>query len=240
MARKHPPPDLGADFVGEDHDPNDAPDAPGRRRVTITSKDPRITLTAWLISKPDDGVPRPRYLLHERPGSTSLQQFAGSDPVVQTFTIKFDGRRRSSIEGQITRLKTFLQRTASNGEPPVVKVSGSGILHPELNWRITALDPQTDRSLFLDSGDRCLFVCGLTLTQQIQDRLLTESIAAFKKRGQGKGIRVRTTRVRAGENSLYDVAKRVFHDPSAAREIAVANNLTLARRLRVGQRLRLP
>jgi hypothetical protein len=238
MARKHPPPDLMGEFIGEDQDPRDNP---GRRRVTIASKDPRITLTAWLISKPDDGVPKPRYTFHERPGNLSLTQYVGSDPVTLTFTIKFDGDRERSVEGKVTALKRLLQRTASNGEPPIVKVAGMGILHPELNWRVTALDPDTARSLFLANGDRHLAVYAVTLTQQIEDRLLTESTKAFKKKGQGPGIRNRKTKVRSGEHSLYDVAKRVYHDPSAAKEIAIANpGTSLNRRLKVGQTLRLP
>lgn len=235
MARTHPnPSNAMGEFIGEDQDPRQNP---GRRRVSIASRDPRLEVSGWLISKPDDGMPKPRFQFHERPGAQSLTQYVGSDPVVQTFVMKFDGDRTRSVEGKITDLKRFLQRTASNGEPPVVKVAGMGILHPEFNWRVTSVEPDTARSLFLDNGDRHLFVCTVTLTQQIQDRLLTETIRRGKK---ARGISHRTVRVRDGERTLYDVARRVFHDPSAAREIAVANNLPLSRRLHKGQRLRLP
>jgi hypothetical protein len=223
------------DLIGQD-----VVTAPGLYRFSLSSRDPRINVTGWLVGKPTEGVPRPRYTQHERPGDFDLLQYVSHDLFEQTIPIKF-GDGTDSVEGRIAQLERLLRRTAKNGEPPIVKAAGHGVLHPEYNWRVVGLDPVDDRILFFTGqNDRRLYVANVILRQQVAENVLTESISKSRRRDAGAGLRNRTVTVREGERTLYQVAKRYFRDPSAAREIAVANGITLSTRLKAGRKLRLP
>lgn len=239
MARTKPKPNMEQQDVDLRHA---NVDPPARYRVSLSSRDPDINVTGWLIGKPTDGTPKPKYTAHERPGDFDLVQYVGHEPFEQAFPIKFDGEGERSVEAKITDLHRLMRRTAKGDtEPPVVKVLGNGVLHPEYNWRVVAAEEDIGRRLYLPDGDRRLYVAVVSLRQQVTERVLAESIRAFRRKGRGPGIRNRTTTVRHGETSLYNVAKRVYRDPSKAADIATANPpKTLGGRLKVGERLRLP
>lgn len=211
-------------------------------RVAITSSDPDIDLRARLTGRPTAALRRPRYETQDLPGEVGIVKYAGHEPVEQAIPMKFDrAAERESVEARIRLLERLVQRTASNDEPPIVKVRGNGVLHQGFNWRVASIDEDTARTRYLPNGDRMLFACTVNLIQQVDERVLAESLAAFRRRGQGPGIRTRTTKVRQGESSLYDVARRVYRDPSRASDIARANpGRRLGERLKVGWTLRLP
>lgn len=214
---------------------------PGPFKFAFTSKDPRILLTGQLAGKPEDGVPRPSYVTNDRPGSTGIVQYTGSEPREQIIPIKFDGSG-DPIEGRLHTLYELMRPTARDNKPPIIRASGDGVMHQTFEWRIVGADVDHDRTLYVPgTGIRRFWTARVTLRQQVQENLLDESLKAFNRGGKGEGIRPRYYTVKVGERTLYDVAKHALGDPSAAREIAIANPGTfLSTRLRAGQKLRLP
>lgn len=212
-----------------------------RGRVSITSTDPELGIRAHLIDKPD-APRRPRYQTQERPGRVSINRYVGQDPVEQTLVVKFDGTGGDSVEDRIRTLEQFLRPVASNDEPPVLKVRGDGVLHPGFDWRMLTLDEDRGRRKYVPhTGDRMVYVATVTLRQHVDERQLAESLRRLNRRGQGRGITNRTVKVRQGENSLYDVSRRVYNgDPSRATDIARANGRRLGARLKPGTSLRIP
>jgi hypothetical protein len=67
---------------------------------------------------------------------------------------------------------------------------------------------------------RCRYETEITLTQHVTANSLNETLRQTKA---ARGLKTRTTRVKAGEETLYDVARRYYGDPSRASDIARAN-----------------
>lgn len=211
-----------------------------RGRVQLTSADPDLEIRAHLIGTPT-ARRRPRYQTQDRPGRLGRPQYLGQDPIEQTFTVKFDGDG-DSIESRIRTLEMFLRPVAANDEPPIVKVKGEGVHHPGLGWRMLDLDEEISRRRYVTrSGERKVYVAAVTLVQHVADRELAESLGRLNRRGRGKGISNRTVKVRQGEDSFYDISRRVYDgDPSRATDIARANGRRIGARLRAGTSLRIP
>jgi LysM domain len=214
--------------------------------VWIGSEVPLIDVTARLIDKPHVTAPRPKFTTQDRPLRFGLTQYVGHDLYEMALRIKLDNGG-SSVEGRIRRLESLAERKPIGGgrlEPPVVKVLGPGIRHQRLKWRITAIDEETERAKYTAGGKDCtLYVATVRLVQHVVDRVLAESLRAVSPANRERGIRNRTITVKAGETSLYDVAKRVYGDPQKAADIANANpgrSLRLGSRLKPGMRLRVP
>jgi hypothetical protein len=214
--------------------------------VRLIALDPEIEVQARLVGKPRLTPPQPRYETQQRPGRLSLVLYAGHDPYKLELPIKLDNRDRRSVEGKIDRLHDLAERKrwAGRFEPPIVRVAGQGIPRTYLRWRVEEIVEDTDRSLYRthDAGEkdqRHLYVCTVRLVQRVADDPIPESRAV---RGRGRGITNRRTTVQTGETSFYDVARRVYGDPSRAADIARANPGVgwLGSRLRKGTELRLP
>jgi nucleoid-associated protein YgaU len=140
-------------------------------------------------------------------------------------------------------LEGFAEVPDHRDEPPVLKVSGAIPLpHPNLTWRLTAIEDPTN-VLFLSGGKRrCRYETEITLTQHVTADSLNETLRQTKA---ARGLKTRTTRVKSGEQTLYDVARRYYGDPSRASDIARANfkggrQLALGSLLTVGRSLRMP
>lgn len=214
---------------------------PRAGRVWIGNDDADLDVIARLNGKPSSPVPKPRYERIERPGRASIVQYVGHDPYELALPVIFDEwATKSSVEGRILGLERLAERQPGTLEPPIVRVRGQGVPHQGLRWRVEAIEPDDERTLHdRPGGDRVRFVATVRLVQHVTDELLKESLAAFRSRG--KGLRNRSTRVKPGENSLYDVSRRVYGDPSRASDIARANPGTyLGMRLKVHRKLRLP
>jgi hypothetical protein len=218
----------------------------GSDDVWIGSDDPVIDVTALLVAKPRVTPPRPKYIVRDRPGRTGATQYVGHDPMEMVLPIKFDNGGRS-VEPRITTLWRLLRRLdKAGGQPPLVKVQGAGV--PQLNpkvewWRVTDIAELDERILYTGDGERRLYVANVTLQERVVDQQLAESLTAVSPVGRPTGIRNRTITVRTGEDTLYDVARRVFGNPQKAADIANANpalRLRLGSRLRPGQKLRVP
>jgi hypothetical protein len=81
------------------------------------------------------------------------------------------------------------------------------------------------------------------LTQHVTANSLNETLRQTKA---ARGLKTRTTRVKAGEETLYDVARRYYGDPSRASDIARGElqaggrPLALGALLKTGTQLRMP
>lgn len=208
----------------------------GKDPVWFHSDDPLVDVVLRLTGKPTASLPHPRYDNVERPGTFSLTRYRGHDPYEQSIPVMVD-RAGNGIENVLGDLERLLERSRSTLEPPVVTVQGAGISHAGLKWRVTSIEEDPGRTEYLPDGRRSRMYCTVNLIQHVTDRLLAESIRDGKR---AKGIRNRQTTARAGED-LYDVARRVFGDPSRASDIAKANpGVRLGQRFKKPRKLRLP
>jgi hypothetical protein len=214
----------------------------GIGRVTLSSPSPSIQVSGVLTEPVDSPLPRPKYDTLDRYGFFGLSKYAGHDPYELTLKIRLEDGG-DSLEGEggpIRRLERLAERVAGRDTPPDVTVDGP-VPHSTLTWRITGLVEDKARTVYSASGDRTRFVVSVTLAQRVTDTVLSDSLRAMS---QSKGVGA-TTRVRQGEDSLYDVAQRYYHDSSLATTIARANPVNgnpmpLGTRLHVNQRLVMP
>jgi len=204
-------------------------------RVIFFSEDPPTDLRMNTTGA-KCGPPTPRVTTIDRMDSIGLTQWIGQDPYVLTVPIQIDGYPNKSVEADVKELEALAEVQPGRKEPPTVDVDGAVPKpRPNLRWRITSLGEPEE--LYLPSGDRCRYFTTVTLIQRVVDRDLVESLKATSK---SKGLKARKTTVRQGETWLYDVARRVYKDPSRAGDIAVANGLHLGKKLSPGLELRYP
>lgn len=215
---------------------------PGVGRVWLGSDDPVIDVVATLTGPIEVTPPKPKISTVDRPRQIGLTQWLGQDPYEMHVPLMFDGYPDTNIEASIAALESLAEVHGGHDEPPVVKIEGPiPKAHPHLTWWLSEF-AEPERIMHLPDGARCRYATTITLTQRVSDKLLAQSL---RKRKKGKGIANRTHVVTAGEDTLFDIAKHAYGDPSRASDIARANvikgrPLRLAQRLPVGLRLRLP
>lgn len=211
-------------------------------KVTLSSDSPNITVTGILTEQVDAPLPRPKYETIDRYGFFGLPKYAGQDPYELTLKIRFedDGDSLEGEKGPIRRLEKLAERVAGRDAPPDVTVEGP-VPHSTLHWRITGFAEDKARTVYNANEDRIRFVVAVTLQQRVTDTVLSNSLRTSTK---AKGIGA-ATRVQQGEDDLYDVAQRYYHNSSLAITIARANPvkgkpMPLGTKLRVNQRLVMP
>ena len=209
--------------------------------ILIATVNRSVEIVAMLRAPVAPPMPRPRIETVQRPATASLTNWQGREPYQMVLPIRFDRHKAgATIEPDVRALARLALRDANDTEPPVVVVEGpvpapANVRNPR--WRIEAFSDPVEPPLFNQAGECVRIALDVTLTEYVVDTLLTESL---DRRG-GRGLTSRATRVRAGEGTLYDVARRAYGgDGSRAADIARANNLRLGVRLKPGQRLRLP
>lgn len=182
--------------------------------------------------------PSPRYSTIDRPGTIGALEYDGQNPYECHIPVRLDGFPSRSVEAEITVLEGFAEVQGGRSEPATVIVSGAVPLpHPNLEWRVTAIDDPSDL-LFLPGGtQRCRYSTTVTLTQRATNADASKSI---RQNSGSKVVNVRTTTVRSTEHTLMDVARRYYRDASRATDIARANLIQLGDRLHQGQKLRMP
>jgi hypothetical protein len=184
--------------------------------------------------------PEPNYQTTDLMGSISLTQFYGQRPYRMDIDVQLDGFPDRSVEADIKTLEHFAEVHPGRSEPPILTVDGDiPKPHPNLSWRVQAFtDPVIDYVQGRPT-DRCRYFTTVSLIQNVTDRVLVESLR--KSTAATKGVqKARKTTVIAGEDFLFEVARRVYRDPSRAADIATANDLHLGKKLTPGQSLWLP
>lgn len=206
-----------------------------RDPVVLEATDPKITVIGRLTGKPTAATPRPRYETVNRPGRTALVRYTGHDPHELTIPMALDKGGDAGVEKVISLLEDLMERHSADGEPPVIRVEGQGVPHTGLKWRVQDVEENEALTRYLPDGRRERFAFTLHLIEHVTDRQLARSIVG------GKGLRaVRTTRTRQGE-TLYDIARRAYGDPSRASDLQKANPQTrFGQVFRAGVKLKLP
>lgn len=171
-------------------------------------------------------------------GAISLTQFMGQKPYRAEIDVRLDGFPVTSVEEDIKTLEHFAEVHAGRSEPPIFEVKGDVPLpHPGLKWRVTGFSQPQIEYVVGSPKERARYFTTVTLSQYVTDRVLVESL---KKTSKSKGMKTRTEVVREGEEWLFEVARRVYKDPSRAGDLATANGLHLGKKLTPGTRLRVP
>jgi phage tail protein X len=224
MAHKRRPPvaHIEPNLPTLHHRPVDATTLPGHSGfyldpVVLRADTPKIEVIGRLTGKPSASMPQPRYEIVERPGRASAVRYAGHDPHTLDIPMALDKGGGAGVESLISDLERLAQRAGDTHEPPVISVSGAGIPHTELNWRLQPIEENPALTRYKNDGSRERFGCTLHLIEAVVDLVLAETI-----RG-GQGLRGRrTVRARQGE-TLYDIARRVYGDPGRASDLQKAN-----------------
>lgn len=258
MARKkHPPPLRAKRRPGRIVGPGLLPVIPGRNpdaplrqlpeappgSILLASDDPATDVIGLANTdgcRPLDGG-GPRHRVSERMAGVSVPRYEGHDPYRIAVSLILDGWPSR------TRIDTVLDGLYRLGDKldddtlPVIRLSG---LVPyrfaRRSWELTgevAWD-STPTPIAVGDGFYRLPVT-VNLIERVADAVLQNSITKSRRGGGSKnGPRFHT--VRKGENDLEDVSKSEYGTRSRAAEIARANRISTAVKLRVGQKLRLP
>lgn len=205
----------------------------GKDAVWLHSDTPVIDLVCRLNGKPGLALPKPRYDQVDRPGTSSLNRYRGHDPRTMPVPLLID-RGGRSIKADIVTLEQLAERTNDTAEPPVLKVQGIGVQHAGRNWRLTLPDDPADVQYNL-AGDPSRLAITVTLVEHTTDKLLAQTLTG------GPGVRgTRLVRTRAGD-TLYDLARRYYGDPSRASDIQKANPWArFGQVFRAGRKLYIP
>lgn len=172
-------------------------------------------------------------------GAISRTQWIGQKPYRMEIDVQLDGFPYTSVDADIKTLEHFAEVHAGRSAPPVLTVDGNvPTPHPNLTWRVTGFTPPAEEYVVGDATQRSRYFTTVSLVQNVTDRVLVEQLARTSK---NTGIKPRTITVRAGEDWLYQVARRAYSgDAGRAGDIATANSLHLGKKLRAGTVLRLP
>lgn len=237
--------------------------------VRVTSADPPLQVTVRLSDERPtidsgyggwDEIARPR--------RSPITTYKGSPGLHLTLPLLLDGWAQGrSVEREIAVLERMGQRTASDGEPPRLRViaRGAAIPHQERRWVINEI--AWGDALMNRDGNRVRQQVTLSLIEYVEDVHLAERSAAKRRRakatsakqtrGATKRITVRRSNVVSrvklssiasgvvaagfGEGEdLLSIAARELGDASRWVEIAKLNNLRDPRAIAPGQVLRLP
>lgn len=222
--------------------------------ITISSAQPPLRVTALrgqIAPYPTGGFGG--WEKTQRPLRKALTVWQGADPFEQQFSIIFDGVADDrSVEPGCLTLEKLASSLTVGADPPVVTVDGA-VVHPELDYVITALDWDAD-PIWSRRGYRIRQEVTVTVTEHVAGGALEELPAADRTRakaaasqtsaaaavGAGRtGSHPKTYVVHAGD-TLSAIAARLLGSYKRWREIADLNGIRDPKALRIGMRLKLP
>jgi hypothetical protein len=235
--------------------------------VTISTKDPPLTVTARLSEeRPNIEQGFGGWDEIERPRRAPLTTFKGTPALHLSLSILLDAWKTGiSIERQIAALERMGRPSASNGEPPHVKISSTGgaIPYQARTWLVGGLS--YGDALMNRSGDRVRQQITLSLIEYVADVRLVELSAATRRRQRAAAQRKRhgaaakrivakksakskpkRSSTRASDDvfgtgeDLLTLAARELGDANRWVEIAALNGLRDPRAIAPGQTLRMP
>lgn len=215
--------------------------APGY--VALACGDPAITFVALLNT--DGGRPTgggPRHDAVERMLRTSVPEYKGEDPLQMSLAVILDGwRTRRSVQTDLDLLYRLTEKRPSSNHLPVIRLFGP-VPFTDRRWTIDGTIQWDDDPEPIRDGQGNLLRQALTvpLLERVTDSLLHSSIVKSRRSGSGARNGPHYTVVRAGENDLGDVSKRLYGTRARRGELAQANNLAVGARLKRKQRLRVP
>jgi len=244
--------------------------APPVGQVSVTSNDPRLSVTALLSdARPDVQSGYGGWNEVTRPWRPPITSYQAPPPLHLVLSLLLDGfATGASVERDIAHLETMSQATASDGGTPRVTIAatGSAVPHTDRTWVVGDLawgDAEMDRH-----GNRTRQQVTLTLYEYVEDIYLTEKSAAQRRRNKTKvgktkqgasakritvkqsarhtaapGVRALAATTTAGPGSgedLLSIAARELGDADRWVEIAQLNGIRDPRSITPGQAVRLP
>lgn len=172
----------------------------------------------------------------DRPKRTGATRWAGKAPLAMDVAILFDGFIQSDpVEAEITRLMHMAWAPAINDEPPKVRVSG-GTPGDTFTWLVNDLSWGDNQIWDFYRGSMVRF------RQDVVVHLLQSvdvNLAAVARPHVGGKVSPRYYTVKRGD-TLQKIAVKMYGDREKWKVIAKANKIRDPRKIRVGQRLKIP
>lgn len=186
----------------------------------------------------------------------SLTEWDGKDPLEIDIPILFENWvQGGSLEGDIKTLEKIAGLGHKDGgEPPLMTFNSGGVIShdyhdaPKHDWVVSNL--VWGDCIKNDYGNRVRQVATVTVTQFIDDDVLSKLSAAAKRRQKNKGkikkgtersgARKKTYIVKFNGQNLASIAKETLGDSKRWHEIAKLNGIRDPKATKKGQELRLP
>ena len=211
--------------------------------VALGSDEPPLLVTAKLN---DRGVQivegGPQHEVVERKGDVSIVRYSHTEPM----RIEVSLLLNTWPDGAPAYNEARIRHLEQLGEPlrtwrlPKIKLYGWPPLGQLLWERDGPLQFEDDPEPIRAPGGWLRIAVTVPLIECVRERTLQHSVRKSKDGAKGGGKGPKFTRVKQGEDSFGDVAKRVYKKRSRAGAIAKVNDMPVGKRLKVGQRLRLP
>lgn len=234
-----------------------AKEPPATGFIVFASWDPHYEVTCLLgdgAGNPTGGFGGWEKVIRDR--RVSFTEWQGRDPLEIPIPILFENWAvGTSLESDIKVLEKMAGLgNAGGGEPPLMTFNSGGVIShdyhdaPAHDWVISGLE--FGDCVKNDFGNRVRQVCVVTVTQFIDDDVLSRLSPAAKRRSKNKGkIKKGTERtgsvtksyvVKFNGQSLIKIAKETLGDSKRWHEIAKLNGMSDPKATKKGQRLRLP
>jgi hypothetical protein len=224
--------------------------------VIFASWDPAYQCTALL----GDGAGTPTggyggWQLVTRDRAISLTEWQGKEPLQIDIPILFDGFAEGiSMDSTIKVLEKMAGMGIGGNEPPIMTFNSGGVIPWDyhnahwIDWVISNIQwGDVHRG---PGGETLRAVATVTVTQFIDDDILSKLSPAARRRNKGKnktkagteraGAKHKTYVVKKDHESLVTIAKKELGDGSRWHEIAKLNNIRDPKATKKGQVLRLP
>jgi len=162
--------------------------------------------------------------------------WAGSRLPSWSLPLLFNGWPRDDVEEECAAVRRFLRQPARAERPPRLKIRGVAALL-DVEWAAVTAEPDVEVTLW---RDRRRVRARYNLTVIRHNPIDVAKIKGAKRTRDRFGDKAkRTYRVREGD-TLQRIATRELGDPGRAREIRKLNKLRDGKRIKPGQRLKLP
>jgi hypothetical protein len=203
--------------------------------VEISSEDPKRSVVARLgDERPDVASGFGGWEAVERPRRKPLTYFKSSPGLQLTLPILLDEWvSGASIERQIDHLQDMGSPTASDGDPPQLRVRAAGGAVPFQAKTWVLGDLSFGDALMNEDGNRCRQFVTLTLWEYVEDRYIVERSAANRRRRKHQ-----QAKKKRGAAAKRVVAKRSSKKKKAAgHAVAGARDSTLGEDFGAGEDL---
>jgi hypothetical protein len=189
----------------------------------------------------------PQHDIAARAGRRGVPEYRGHDPLRLDIAILLDGYPSENVEPTLDELDAFSARLPNEIRMPAIELQGGHVPRPYrgrewvVDGPITFDDTPEPIRVTLQSGPRLVRqAVTLHLLEKVTYKLLTDSVSRSRRQAKGQKKTPAVYKVRQGQDDLGDVSKAVYGTRNRAVDIAQFNRISVASRLRPGQRLRIP
>lgn len=212
-------------------------DGPGMaQRITVYSRALNLQVEGWLgEASPNVTGGYARWKIVNRPRRVGLTIFDGRDPFSVIVPMVLDEfRAGGSVEPECSRLERMALPPKPGEQPKIVRLLGDAVPHSELDWVINGID-WGDSIRTKNNGNRLRQEVTLTLLSYQDD----DRVRPNKSKSGANSGKYGLYTVKAGD-TLPKIAAHILGSSKRWKEIAKLNNIRDPKRLKVGQKLRVP